>query len=181
MANSKAARRYAKALFLQAAEENRLDAVQADLLSTATLLEASADLRRFLGNYLVPPARRVQALGEIFERQGGAEPLLTRFLFLLEEKRRLALLPEIIGAFGEFFDQERGILRVKVTSARPMEAGQVDRIVARLKQTFGKDIRPAVSVDPRLLGGFIVQVGDLIRDLSVESQLERLQRRLAQG
>ncbi len=181
MTHSKAARRYAKALFLLAVEQHKLDAVQTDLQSAAVLLEGSRELRAFLGNYLLAPAGRSQVLAELFERQGRAEPLLTRFVFLLEEKKRLALLPEIVSAFSEMYDRERGILRVRLTSAQPLAEDQVSRIVARLRQQHGKDIRPTLRVDAALLGGFVVQVGDQVRDLSLETQLQRLQRQWAQG
>lgn len=181
MSQSKAARRYAQALFLLASEQGKLDAVQADLQALGALLEGSPELRAFVGDLLLPPSRRAQVLGELFERQGHADPLLVRFLFLLSEKKRLPLLGEIVTAFGESYDQARGILRVQVTSARPLDAAQVDRIVARLRTQHGKDIRPVLAVDPALLGGFVIQVGDQVRDLSVETQLQRLQRQLVQG
>lgn len=181
MSQSKAARRYAQALFLLASEQGKLDAVQADLQALGGLLAASPELRAFLGDLLLPPSRRSQVLGELFERQGQADPLVVRFLFLLAEKKRLPLLADIVTAFGQSYDQARGILRVRVTSARPLDAAQVDRIVARLRAQHGKEIRPELDVDPALLGGFVIQVGDQVRDLSVETQLQRLQRQLVQG
>lgn len=181
MPQSKAALRYAKALFMLAAEQGRLDPVQTDLLALRQLLSESPDLRSFLDNHLMDAARRAQVLGEIFERQGHAEPLLVRFLYLLESKNRMALLTDVIAAFGDLFDRERGILRVRVTSAIPLESGQVKLIVERLHAQYAKDIRPELRVDASLLGGFIVQVGDFVRDLSVETQLQRLQRQLALG
>ena len=181
MSHSKAARRYAQALFLLASEQGRLDTVQADLQSVGALLAGSPELRAFVGDLLMPPSRRAQVLGELFERAGHADPLLVRFLFLLSEKKRLPLLAEIAAAFGESYDEARGILRVRVTSARTLDREQVDRIVAHLRAQHGKDIRPVLAVDPALLGGFVIQVGDQVRDLSVETQLQRLQRQLVQG
>ena len=181
MLHSKAARRYAKALFLLAVEQHKLDAVQADLQALAALLEASKDLRDFLGNYLIAPARRAQVLGDLFEREGRAEALLARFIFLLEEKKRMPLLREIASAFGALYDQERGIVRVELMSARPLDREQLERITERLRQQLGKDVRPTVRVNPDLLGGFIIQVGDQVRDLSVESQLRRLRRELVEA
>jgi F-type H+-transporting ATPase subunit delta len=181
MPQSKAALRYAKALFLLASEQGRLDPLQADLQALRGLMSGSHELCRFLDNHLLDPARRAQVLGEIFERQGHAEPLLVRFLFLLENKNRMTLLADVIDAFGELHDRERGILRVRVTSASPLETSQAQRIVERLHEQYAKEIRPEFLVDTALLGGFIVQVGDLVRDLSIETQLQRLQRQLAEG
>lgn len=175
MANPKAARRYAKAVFDLARDEGRLDAVRQDFAALNQLLAASPELRDFLRNRLIAAARRVQILGQLFEQQ--IDRLALRFLLFLEEKRRLALLPEILTEFERLADAAAGTVAVSLISAQPLDAAQVRSICDRLRSRYGKDVRATQKLDPSLLGGFQIQVGDLINDFSIETQLQALHRK----
>jgi F-type H+-transporting ATPase subunit delta len=175
MAGQRAAKRYAKALFDLAVERGAVEAVRADLQALAGLLRDAPDFAAFAGNYLLPSARRVEALRALLESR--AHELVTKFVLLLETKKRLAELGAAIEAFEARYDEHRGLAHATVTSAHGLSDAQRDALTGRLKQRLGKEIRLHEAVNPALIGGFQVQVGDLVHDYSVETQLQRLRAR----
>jgi F-type H+-transporting ATPase subunit delta len=175
MANPKAAKRYAKAVFELAREEGRTDPVREDLAALRRLLAESPELRDFLGNYMLAPARRVQLLGRLFEAH--IDRLSLRFLLFLEEKKRMALLPEILDHFAKLADAGAGVLKATITSAKPLDEAQLASIRERLRRRHGKDVQTVAQLDPTLLGGFQIQMGDAIEDYSISTQLATLHRR----
>lgn len=177
MANTQAAKRYARAVFQLAEQENRTDAVCSDLLAIGALLGQSDELARFIGNLVIPSERRAQTLQALFG--GKVDALTLRFLLFLESKRRLPALPGIIAQVSALYDEKLGVLTAEVTSAAPLEPGQFAAIGRKLEDKFNKKIKATASVDPRLLGGFIVQVGGTIYDHSIETQLQSLGKKLA--
>ena len=176
MANTQAAKRYARALFDLARQENRSDAVCADIQAIGQLLQAG-DLERFVGNYIIPSDRRVQTIRALFE--GKVDALTLRFLLFLESKKRLGLLGGIASDISRLFDEQQGVLNVEITSATPLSAEQFSAIGRKLEEKFRKKIRATAATDARLLGGFVVQVGGTIYDYSIETQLQALNRTLA--
>lgn len=176
MANPQVAKRYARALFDLARQENKLDAVCSDIMAIGQLLQAG-DLERFVGNYIIPSDRRIQTIRALFE--GKVDALALRFLLFLEHKKRLGLLGRIATETTRLYDEEQGILNVEITSASPLDPEQFTAICQKLEQRFQKKIRATSATDPRLLGGFVVQVGGTIYDYSIESQLQALNSRLA--
>jgi F-type H+-transporting ATPase subunit delta len=176
MAQARAARRYARALFDLAVDRGELDGVREDLAGLRGLLAASPELVAFLADYLLPAERRQSTIRALFE--GRAHPLLARFLLFLEDRKRMAVLPDLFDAFEQMYDERKGIARVTVVSARPLTAAQRAEIEARLQRKLGREIQMRETVNPALLGGLQIRVGDLVYDYSVETQLQRLHRRL---
>jgi F-type H+-transporting ATPase subunit delta len=176
MAQLRAAKRYAKALFDLAVEQGEVDGVREDLAGLRELLAASPDLAGFLANYLLPPERRRETLQALFA--GKAHPLLVRFLLFLEARKRMPVLADVFGAFDALYDERQGIARVTVASAQPLTPAQREEIGTRMKRRLGREIRLRETVDPSLLGGLQIKVGDLVHDYSVETQLQRLRARL---
>ena len=105
----------------------------------------------------------------------GADALFGNFLGLLFENRRLPLLPEIAGMFDELrFEAER-VVKAKVTSAVPMPAAELETIKAALKKRFGRDVEVETAVDESLIGGAVIDAGDVVIDGSLKGKLARLQ------
>jgi len=177
MAHTQAAKRYARAAFQLAEQEKKIDAVCSDLLGIGALIGESPDLARFLGNLVIPSARRAAAIRALFA--GKVDELTLRFLLFLESKRRLGALPAIIGEVGRMYDERQGVLNVEITSASPLDQDQFAAIGRKLEDRFGRKIRATASIDPSLVGGFIVQAGGTIYDFSIETQLQSLGRKLA--
>jgi F-type H+-transporting ATPase subunit delta len=175
------ARRYAKALFDLA----RLGSDGA-LLETRTALERLGDavarderLQRLIANPVFTKAQRLEAMRQLATTL-SKESLVVRFVELLAQKRRLALLPEIAQAFGELSDRAQGRRHVRLRTARPLEAAERDRARQRFEAVTGQKIELKIDVEPSLLGGAVVEVGTLRLDGSVRGRLEDLRRRLVQ-
>jgi len=93
---------------------------------------------------------------------------------LLVEYGRLALLPEIAAVFEELKAQEEGTLKAEITAATAMDKGQVEAVVKKLEARFGKKVEASVVVDPEIIGGNKIVVGDTVIDASVRGRLQEL-------
>lgn len=169
-AHSPAASRYARAFFRLAEERGRIAQAQADVVALVDLHDRSPELAAFVANPIIPPARRQAALRDLFA--GRLQEDTVSFLGLLAEKRRLAELPAIAAEFLALCRRHAGLVRVLVTSAQPLDADQLERLLAKLRARLGKAVEADTAVDPSLLGGFRVRVGDEVIDTSVATQLQ---------
>lgn len=175
MANAQVAKRYARALFELAREQGRLDAVYADLMGIATLFsERREQIATLIEPYGMTPENRKKLWRAALS--GKADPLVLRFIEFIIDKGRNTVLPEIIEAFTRLYNEEKNILAVEIRAAHPLEQRQVDAITQRLAQRFIKTIKPTIKVDPSLIGGFQVRVGDVVYDYSINHQLDTLHR-----
>lgn len=109
----------------------------------------------------------------------GASDAFGNFLSVLAENRRLALLPEIAGLFEELRAEAERIVKARVTSATTLPATELDSIKAALKRRFGRDVEIETTVDESLIGGAVIDAGDVVIDGSLKSKLARLQSALA--
>ena len=171
------ARNYAETL-LDLADRNggaaAMDQFAAALDEVAGLVQQDPRVRQFLETPRVPAAEKKKALRAALA--GRAPELFLRFVSVLVDKRRQTLLPEIAGAFRGLVDERMGRVRVRVAiSHLPDEALQAE-IGNALALRLGRTVIPTFTVDPELLGGMVVQVGDEILDGSVRSSAARLRR-----
>ena len=166
------ARRYAQALGELAVEKGLLDKVEAEFSLLIRLIDENAQWRRLMYRPHVSPEAKLAVLREVLD--GQLSPLMTNFLRLVIRKRREAYLPAMYAAFKEFADEARGIVRVKVRSAAPLESAVAERLRQRLGQWTGKRVEMELEVDPSLMGGVVVRMGDIVMDGSVAGRLERL-------
>lgn len=109
----------------------------------------------------------------------GASEQVRSFLALLADNRRLALLPEIAGLFEELRTEAERVVKARVTSATALGAGELEGIRAALKKRFGRDIEIETAVDASLIGGAVIDAGDVVIDGSLKGKLGRLQSALA--
>ncbi len=171
------ARNYAETL-LDLADRNggpaAMDQFAAALDEVAGLVQSDPRVRQFLETPRVPAAEKKRALRAALA--GRAPELFLRFVSVLVDKRRQTLLPEIADAFRGLVDERMGRVRVQVAiSHLPDEALQAE-IGNALARRLGRTVIPTFTVDPELLGGMVVQVGDEILDGSVRSSAARLRR-----
>ena len=167
------ARPYARAAFAIAREGNALPA-WSDALAFAARVAADPTVAALLGN-----PGLIQADATTLLAPEGADAMFGNFLGLLFENRRLPLLPEITGMFDELrFEAER-VVKAKVTSAVPMPAAELETIKAALKKRFGRDVDVETAVDESLIGGAVIDAGDVVIDGSLKGKLGRLQAALA--
>lgn len=169
-----AARRYAEAIFDLADAEKGVDVYRASLDALAVALDPG--VIRVLRDPSVPVKRRLAALDAAMK---GHPRAIRAVLMLLEQRDRIALLPDIAREFGDLVDRRAGIIKAKITTAVPLDDAQRKAFVTRLEKSSGKRINASFAVDDGLIGGARVQLGDHLIDSSVRAQLAALRSQLA--
>ena len=170
------AKRYANALFELSYQTKNLDQNHLDLQMIAAMIDQSENFNAFLQNPEIPSPMRQAALNALFKDR--ISPLTLKFLYFLVHHDRLNLLSEIGAAFDELYCENKNIFKIKITSARQLTANQAAAIGDRLKSRLNKNIDRDLEIDPGLIGGFKIQVGDQIHDFSIQTQLEKFKNRI---
>jgi F-type H+-transporting ATPase subunit delta len=167
------ARRYAKALF--ANYSNHLNDAQTMAASLGELAGVFADrkTRKMLTSPAMPKDLKIYIFNELITRH-SLHAGLQRFIELLVDAGRVGLLPAIHKVFTELLDQKMGVFDVNVMSATQMDDATVDSLKQALEKKTGKKPRFNRSVDPSLLAGFVLKMGNNIIDLSSKAKLEAL-------
>ncbi len=168
-----APRRYARALFALATEENRVPAVRDALRRLGSALEASPELRDVLVQPLVPAVERRRVLEAVAEKL-AASSLLKRFYAYLIDQRRLVAFEQIEAEFVRLADEAAGRAKAKVRTARPLSAEQQARLTRALSARSGRAIELELEIDETLVGGVVAQLGDTLYDGSLKTQLTQL-------
>jgi F-type H+-transporting ATPase subunit delta len=173
--NVGAARQYAEAMFGLALEKGRVESWLEQLRAVAEALSAPV-----IGASLASPA---VAENEKFAalRRGlqNTDPLVLNLLFLLVRRRRVNLISLVAAEFARLVERQRGIVLAEVTTAVPLEESERGRVSQRLSQALGKQVQMRTTVDPRIVGGLVIKVGDKLINGSVAGRLETLRRQLA--
>jgi len=168
------ARPYARAVFKMAREQQRMPQ-WSNLLNWSARAVAEPAVQSLLGNPGVSP----QALTGIVVPPGDIDPLFQQFLSVLADTRRLDVLPEIAGLFDALRAEEERTVRATITSANPLAEDEVAKLRASLVKRFGREVVVTTAVDPALIGGAVIDAGDVVIDGSLRSKLERLGAALA--
>ncbi len=174
------AKRYAKALVDVAAASNELEVVRQELRGVADLLRGHRELRQFLANPSVPRRDKMRAFEAVVAKL-ELRPLTTSFLRILLEAGRLPALESVVRAYEALVDERLGRVKAVVTAAAPLAAVEQERLRERLQQVTGKSVYLEVQQDPSILGGLITQIGSLVYDGSLRTQLARLREQLVRG
>ena len=174
------ARRYAKALRSLAAAARLLEPVAGELATFDRLLGTEPALREVLLRPWVKATAKRGVVQAVTERLGFS-PLARNFLALVAQRRRLALLPEILAAYRVLVDEAAGRARARVRSAAPLADAERAAIRERLGRRLGKTVFLDTEVDPTLLGGFVAEVGSRVLDASLAGQLAALRERIIKG
>ena len=169
-----AARRYAEALLALSPNGRAVAELRTSLEKLGPVFDrvTVAGLR----DPSVPMKARVEALGSAL----AAEPAIVRSLMvLLLETDRIALVPQIALAFGDIVDRREGIAKARITTAVALKDAEQRELVSRLERESRRKLRATFAVDPTLIGGAKVQIGDHLIDSSVRAKLVALGRQLA--
>ncbi len=166
---------YAEALYESGVSEDAVDAVASDLKEFTSAVAESAELRDVLEN---PEIDRRAKRGIIDEITQGAHPLLANFLKVLVDRGRLAELKEIGEAFADRVDTAEARLEVEAITAVPLPADLRERLVAEIQKKTGQSVVLSETVDPEIVGGLVLKVGEFVVDGSVRHNLDRLAERL---
>src|SRR3954470_5367102 len=169
---------YARALFQAATEHEELDVVQEQLAMWADALGENKDLQTFFFSPRFSSAEKKDAIRKIID--GGDERFLN-FLELLAERHRLPATFRIRKAFDELWREEHKMLPVEVTTAVQLDEALVSSIGERIETQTGRRIELTSRVDPDIIGGIVLRVGNKVLDASVQGRLQRLRRQLARA
>jgi F-type H+-transporting ATPase subunit delta len=165
------ARPYAEAAFGLAKEENAFG-VWSEALSAMAAVVAAPEMKAVIGNPALAPARLAELIA-------SAAPGLSKsqkdLLSVLAENERLATLTEISAMYETLRNEAERVLAAEVTSAYPMSDAQVAEITGLLEKKHGKKVKVSVHVDPELIGGVSIAIGDEVMDASVRGKLARMQ------
>ena len=169
---------YANALADIALEQGAAEPAAKQLDGFGAAYEESAELRTFLASPAVSVEAKHEVLKKIVKRLGISK-IIRNFLFVIADHRRTHLIPEIIAAFQQVLRQRQGVAEAEISSAVELSAAQKKELAATLARLTGKKIEPKYSLDPALLGGAVVRIGDTIYDGSLRSRLNEMRARLA--
>lgn len=176
---SEAARRYAEGLFELAKETGTVSEKKEQAESLQSVLDESDDLLLFLRAVRISREEKIsfidQTFGKIFDHD------MCSFLKLLIDKDRTYYLKEIIEQFTALCNEELGIERAEVFSARPLGTEDLEKIRTALEKRRGRKIILENRIDPRLIAGIRVKTGSTVTDLSVEKQIEDMKQTILKG
>lgn len=167
------ARPYARAMFLLAKEQGCLKDV-----SEALAFSVQASAVPAIAALLDDPRIVSGQLIDLLMHPEAADPM-HRFLAVLAENGRLALLPEISALYELLRADDEHVVKAGITSATPLSDTELRSLVQALKKRFGSDVEVSTAVDPTLIGGAVIDAGDVVIDGSIRNKLARLQANLA--
>jgi F-type H+-transporting ATPase subunit delta len=169
---------YARALFEVAQERDVLDDVREQLGQFADAMHANRDLAVFFFSPYFSTEEKERGLERTVT---GADPAFENFLQALIERHRMPAIFRIRKRFDVLWDEENKLLAVQVTSAIPLEESVVSNLGARIGEQVDRKIELTSIVDPEILGGIVLRVGNLILDASIRNRLNQLRKQVAQA
>jgi len=169
-------RMYARALFQAAQEAGRVDGVAGDLAALATAMDEVPELRAFLRNPQIEPTGKAAVLDQL---AAEADELARNFVRLAAEKGRAGEIPEISAELEALVARAQNRLAVELTTAHELSDDEATSIVQAIEKASGRTVEATRTVDPKLIGGIVLQVGSHRADGSVRGRLERLRQELA--
>jgi F-type H+-transporting ATPase subunit delta len=173
-----AARVYAEALFEVAREKGKLDAIGTDLVQFADAVEGDHDLQVFFFSPHFSSAEKIEGLRRAVS---GADAELVNFLELLVEKGRMTEIFRMRREFEQLWKVENKRIDVTVTSAVELDPAVVSKVGEEIERQTGQRVELASRVDGEILGGIVLQVGNMVLDASIRSRLEKLRKSVAQA
>lgn len=177
MITGSVARRYAKALLQIGVDDGNFERIGREVRALASAIKRSEELAQTLANPIFPRSDREKVLRALLDRIGATQSVVN-FTRLLLDRERVAVLPDISRELDAMIDARAKRVSAKVKSAAPLDEQQKKRLVKTLESLSGKTVDMVVEHDPSLLGGVVAQVGDLVYDGSLRTQLERIRQDL---
>jgi F-type H+-transporting ATPase subunit delta len=169
---------YARSLFEVARETDDLDDVREQLGQVADAISENRDLQTFFFSPYFSTEEKKQGLGRALT---GVDPTVENFLGLLIEKHRMPALFRIRQRFEALWQEENKVLPVQITSAVELDDSTVRSIGDRIGEKTGRKVELRSAVDPDILGGIVLQVGNNVLDASIRNRLENLRKQVARG
>ena len=168
------ATRYATAVFELSKDAQGLQALESDINALSAALEGSEDLRDLIHSPLYSRDQQGNAIAAVAQKMKLSDTM-SNTLALMASKRRLFVVPQMIGALREMLAEEKGEVTADVVSAKALTKAQSDKLAKTLKASIGSDVNINATVDESLIGGLVVKVGSKMIDTSIRSKLAALQ------
>jgi ATP synthase F1 delta subunit len=172
------ARVYSQSLFDVAKEHGKLDRIRDELAAFADALEQNRDLAVF---FFSPYFSTEEKKSGLQKAVVDADPTLVNFLELLIEKHRMPVIFRVRRQFDDLFDREHKRLPVEVTSAMELDDTVVQALEQRIREQTGQNVQLESKIDPDILGGIVLRVGNSILDASIRHRLDQLRREVAKA
>ncbi len=176
------ARRYAKALFALGQKKGaaELTAYGSDLGKLAEVLAADPNVLKVFRNPIFGTDKK-KAVAEAIINKIGVGQVVKNFVLLLADKERLANLPEIQAFYAKLQDEAQGVLRGRLTTAVKLDKKRQDDLKATLEKKSNRKLVLDYGVDPAIIGGLVLKVGDQVLDASLRAQLQMLKENIKRG
>lgn len=175
MSATTVARRYGKSLFSLSKGQNAVDAVEQDMRALIQAAKENRELSVILASPVVRPEKKEAIVRSVFS---GANELTVSFLALLAKKGRAGLIADMAEAFVSLVREERGVVLAEVVTAVPLDEARRAEINALIGKVHEGGVELSETVDPHLIGGFKLRVGDRMIDASVFQSLRTMHRNL---
>jgi F-type H+-transporting ATPase subunit delta len=169
---------YARSLFEVAKEQDSLDTVREQLNEFTKAMDENRELQVFFFSPYFSTEEKKDGLKKTVD---GAEPIFMNFLEALVERHRMPAIFRIRARYEELWDEENQLLPVQVTSAIELDESIVKNIGDRIGQQTGRKVELSSKVDPDILGGIVLRVGNSVLDASIRNRLNQLRRSVARG
>jgi len=169
---------YARSFFEVAKEQGKLDPIREQLGQIADALAENRELQTFFFSPYFSTPEKEEGLGKLVD---GADPILLNFLHLLIENHRMPVLFRVRRGYDDLWEEENKLLPVEVTSAVALDEDTVRHIGERIGEQTGRRVELSSKVEPDILGGIVVRVGNTVLDASVRNRLEQLRRQVARA
>jgi len=177
MKSTKSAIRYAKALLEMAVEKKAVDAILSDMQQITQMAESSRDFIIFLSSPVINEDKKITILNKLLK---NTQPLTSAFISLITKNGRAPILHFIASGFISLVEQHRGIVSGTITSAFALDEQSRKKILSKLAATIPGELQLTEKINPALIGGFIITIGDNQIDASVSQQLKNLRQELTQ-
>ena len=170
------ARNYAEALIVLARKANDMEGWGIAINAVASAMESDTKLKNFLAAPQVSSAQKSAVIGKAF---GTKLPRnMVRFFQKLVQNRRQSIIPRIAEEYETLLDESLNIVHARVTVAKPLSEDEGKALADRLSTTIGRQVVPHIEVQPAILGGVIVRLGDVVMDGSLRRKLQGMKRRM---
>jgi ATP synthase F1 delta subunit len=169
---------YARSLFEVAKDQGKLDDVRSQLGEFADAMDASRELQMFFFSPYFSTQEKEDGLDRTIS---GADEIVVNFLKLLIENHRMPVIFRVRRGYDELWEQENRLLPVQVTSAVELDKATVKQIGDRIAEQTGQKVELSATVEPDILGGIVVRVGNQVLDASIRNRLEQLRKQVARA
>ena len=169
---------YSRSLFEVASDQDALDRIHDELGQFADTLADDRDMQVYFFSPYFSSQEKKEGIAKLIE---GADENFVRFLELLAERHRMPAIFRIRRGFDEMWREENKLLAVRVTSAVELDPETVEGIGKKIEEQTGQRIELSSDVDPDVLGGLVLQVGNMVLDASIRNRLEKLRKQVTQA